>query len=292
MMYIWWSLCASYSLACQVRATIGDSGLCYCCICVTSFKRGLTPLCDYSVDSFPSGGGTGREFPQWGQEEGLGLHQPAPLQARPSVPGQGFPPARQLPGTHPGAQHPHLRQRRPPRAARRRLRERPVGERVVVSGEFVLAVWNVEPEEGGATPDWFDEGDQVVCSLPRTPRASFQLTELSSPFRPTGVFFSLSAHACILANTCLGRQSCYKQSTWAWLYFFLKQWLGASVCAVQSASLKTWCVRDGVGEEDITAGSPSRAKNAETPRRKPKQKTRPCQGAECVHCLEEMEDKS
>ena len=29
--------------ACQVRITVGDSGLC-CCVCVTSFERELTPL--------------------------------------------------------------------------------------------------------------------------------------------------------------------------------------------------------------------------------------------------------
>ena len=32
---------------CQVRVTVGDSGLC-CCVCLTSLKRWLTPLC---VDS-------------------------------------------------------------------------------------------------------------------------------------------------------------------------------------------------------------------------------------------------
>ena len=36
-----------YLLACQVRVTVGDSGLCYC-TCVTCFERSLTPLC---VDS-------------------------------------------------------------------------------------------------------------------------------------------------------------------------------------------------------------------------------------------------
>ena len=43
---LWWSLCTLYLLACQVRVTVGHSGL--CCVCVTSFKRELTPLC---VDS-------------------------------------------------------------------------------------------------------------------------------------------------------------------------------------------------------------------------------------------------
>ena len=33
----------NYLLACQVRVTVGDSGLC-CCVCLLSFERGLTPL--------------------------------------------------------------------------------------------------------------------------------------------------------------------------------------------------------------------------------------------------------
>ena len=38
-MYIWWSLCTLlYLHACQVRVTVGDSGLC-CCTCVTYFQR-------------------------------------------------------------------------------------------------------------------------------------------------------------------------------------------------------------------------------------------------------------
>ena len=36
--------CTLYLLACQVRVTVGDSGLCYC-VCVTSFKHQLTPSC-------------------------------------------------------------------------------------------------------------------------------------------------------------------------------------------------------------------------------------------------------
>ena len=36
-MYLWWSLCTLYLLACQVKAIVGDSGLC-CCVCVTSFQ--------------------------------------------------------------------------------------------------------------------------------------------------------------------------------------------------------------------------------------------------------------
>ena len=31
------SLCTLYLLACQVRVTVGDSGLCYC-VCVTAFE--------------------------------------------------------------------------------------------------------------------------------------------------------------------------------------------------------------------------------------------------------------
>ena len=46
-MYLWWSLCSLCLLACQVRVSIGDSGLC-CCVCVTSFERLFSPLC---VDS-------------------------------------------------------------------------------------------------------------------------------------------------------------------------------------------------------------------------------------------------
>ena len=37
-MYLWWSLRTWYLLACQVRVTVGASGLC-CCVCVTSFER-------------------------------------------------------------------------------------------------------------------------------------------------------------------------------------------------------------------------------------------------------------
>ena len=46
-MYLWWSLYTLYLHACQVRVTVGDSGLC-CCVCVTSFKCYWMPLC---VDS-------------------------------------------------------------------------------------------------------------------------------------------------------------------------------------------------------------------------------------------------
>ena len=34
-MYLWWSLCALYLHACQVRVAVDDSGL--CCSCVTYF---------------------------------------------------------------------------------------------------------------------------------------------------------------------------------------------------------------------------------------------------------------
>ena len=37
-MYLWWSLCAWYLHACQVRVTVGDSGLC-CCTCVAYFEH-------------------------------------------------------------------------------------------------------------------------------------------------------------------------------------------------------------------------------------------------------------
>ena len=37
------SLCTLYLHACQVRVTVGDSGLC-CCTCVTYFERQLPPL--------------------------------------------------------------------------------------------------------------------------------------------------------------------------------------------------------------------------------------------------------
>ena len=35
---LWWSLCRLYLHACQVRVTVGDSGLC-CCTCVNYLKR-------------------------------------------------------------------------------------------------------------------------------------------------------------------------------------------------------------------------------------------------------------
>ena len=45
MTYLWWNLCTSYLLACQlVRVTVGGSGL-LSCRCVMSFERQLTPSC-------------------------------------------------------------------------------------------------------------------------------------------------------------------------------------------------------------------------------------------------------
>ena len=41
--HLWWSLCTLYLLACQVRVTAGDSGLC-CCVHVASFECQLIPL--------------------------------------------------------------------------------------------------------------------------------------------------------------------------------------------------------------------------------------------------------
>ena len=41
-------LCTLYLLTCQVRVTVGDSGLCCCYVCVASFECQLTPMC---VDS-------------------------------------------------------------------------------------------------------------------------------------------------------------------------------------------------------------------------------------------------
>ena len=43
-MYLWWSLRTLYLHACQVRVTVGDSGLC-CCTCVTYFELWLAPFC-------------------------------------------------------------------------------------------------------------------------------------------------------------------------------------------------------------------------------------------------------
>ena len=37
-MYLWWSLCTLHLHACQVKLTVGDSGLC-CCTCVTYLER-------------------------------------------------------------------------------------------------------------------------------------------------------------------------------------------------------------------------------------------------------------
>ena len=40
-----------YLLTCQVRATVGDWGLC-CCVCVATFEHKLTPLCVDSAREF------------------------------------------------------------------------------------------------------------------------------------------------------------------------------------------------------------------------------------------------
>ena len=42
-MYLWWSACTSYLLACHVRVIVGDSSLC-CCLGVACCQRWLTPL--------------------------------------------------------------------------------------------------------------------------------------------------------------------------------------------------------------------------------------------------------
>ena len=42
-MYYWWNLCALYLLACQVRVTVGDSGLC-CCVCCDVFRVPVNSL--------------------------------------------------------------------------------------------------------------------------------------------------------------------------------------------------------------------------------------------------------
>ena len=46
-MYLWWSLCTLYLHACQVRVTVGHSGLC-CCACVMPFLALI--LCVDSVE--------------------------------------------------------------------------------------------------------------------------------------------------------------------------------------------------------------------------------------------------
>ena len=50
-MYLWWNLRILYLLACQVRVTVADSGVC-CCVCATSVGRYVGPL---FVDSFWKG---------------------------------------------------------------------------------------------------------------------------------------------------------------------------------------------------------------------------------------------
>ena len=49
-MYLWWREWTLYSLTYQVRVTVGDLGL-SCCVCVTSFKHWLTPLCADSAQT-------------------------------------------------------------------------------------------------------------------------------------------------------------------------------------------------------------------------------------------------
>ena len=40
-MYLWWSLCTFYLLACQVTVTVRDSGLCCCVPCLSSAVTSL-----------------------------------------------------------------------------------------------------------------------------------------------------------------------------------------------------------------------------------------------------------
>ena len=71
-MSLWWSLRTLYLHARQVRVTVGDSGL-FCCACVKSFERELTPLC---VDLF-----------DWFREETLLVSKsPSPLSSPPGIP--------------------------------------------------------------------------------------------------------------------------------------------------------------------------------------------------------------
>ena len=48
---LWWRLCPLYLHTCQVRVTVGDSGLC-CCTRVTYFQHKLTPLFFDDADQF------------------------------------------------------------------------------------------------------------------------------------------------------------------------------------------------------------------------------------------------
>ena len=59
-MYLWWRLRILYLPTCQVRVTVGDSGLC-CCTCVRYFEHWLTPLC---VDSSDGGNISGTQTAQ------------------------------------------------------------------------------------------------------------------------------------------------------------------------------------------------------------------------------------
>ena len=47
--YLWWSLWTFHLHACQVRVTVGNSGL--CCPCVTYFECWLTPLSVITLNS-------------------------------------------------------------------------------------------------------------------------------------------------------------------------------------------------------------------------------------------------
>ena len=53
-MYFWWSLCILYLHACQVRVTVGHSGLC-CWVCMTSFELIIrTELTKSPIHKLPS----------------------------------------------------------------------------------------------------------------------------------------------------------------------------------------------------------------------------------------------
>ena len=74
-MYLWCSLCALHLLSCQVRVTVGNSGLC-CFVCVMPFKRWLTPLCvEFSVVCVTVFEAEGQRF-FYGGGEGVGLCPP------------------------------------------------------------------------------------------------------------------------------------------------------------------------------------------------------------------------
>ena len=68
-----------YLLACQVRITVGDSGLCFC-VCVTSFGCSLSPFLwilhrrfgPRSVSGYGGGGGGGVERQLKSEQNELG----------------------------------------------------------------------------------------------------------------------------------------------------------------------------------------------------------------------------